>query len=94
MNTVSRLEDKKSSDKAKKELVNEFIDMRRNEVLIMVPSTISLQALTERLRLNFKQIKQLYDSKVKTFKNNLKYLKLAEGLQEKELLKQQLQYYS
>lgn len=51
----------------------------------MVPTSISLQSLTERLKLDFIQIKELYDYKVKAVRNNEKYLKLAKNLQEKEL---------
>jgi hypothetical protein len=51
----------------------------------MVPTSISLQSLTERLNLDFIQIKELYDYKVKAVRNNEKYLKLAKNLQEKEL---------
>ena len=46
----------------------------------MVPTSISLQSLTERLNLDFKQIKDLYDFKVKAVRNNEKYLKLAKGM--------------
>lgn len=49
-------------------------------MLKLVPPSISLQSLTERLNLDFKQIKDLYDYKVKAVRNNEKYLKLAKGL--------------
>lgn len=55
-------------------------------VLKLVPTSISLQTLTDRLNLDFKQIKELYDFKVKAERNNEKYLKLAKALQQRELM--------
>ena len=52
-----------------------------------IPADISLQILTEKLGLDFSQIKHLYDFRVKIFRSNKKYLKLALALQEKELIK-------
>jgi hypothetical protein len=49
-------------------------------VLKLVPPSISLQVLTDRLNLDFKQIKDLYDHNIKTVRNNEKYLKLAKVL--------------
>ncbi len=44
----------KSIDKTKVERVKDFISQRKNHVLKMVPTHISLQTLTERLNLDFK----------------------------------------
>ena len=77
---------KKPSDKAKVDLFKDLITQRKDLVLKLVPTSISLQVLTDKLNLDFKQIKELYDYKVKAVRNNEKYLKLAKVLQEKELL--------
>lgn len=54
-------------------------------LLKLVPDDVSLHAMTERLNLDFKQIKDVYDFKVKKVRNNEKYMKLAGSIQEKEL---------
>ena len=51
-----------------------------------MPTSISLQTLTQRLNLDFKQIKELYDFKVKAVRNNEKYLKIALSMHSKELI--------
>lgn len=73
-------------DQAKLERIKDFLNSRKLHVLKMVPASVSLQSLTERLKLDFKQIKQLYDIKVKTVKNSEKFLKLSNIILEKELL--------
>lgn len=76
----------KTKDKQKLDMLKEFVFQRKNMVLRLVPTTISLQTLTQRLNLDFKQIKELYDFKVKAVRNNEKYLKLALAMHSKELI--------
>ena len=45
-----------------------------------MPTSISLKTITERLNLEFKEIKALYDFKVKAIKNDEKYIKLAKNI--------------
>lgn len=54
-------------------------------VLKSLPGNISLQRLCDRLELDFHQINTIYENKVHEYQENLKYLKVAKKLQEKEL---------
>ena len=50
-----------------------------------IPASLSLQTLTQRLRLEISEIKKLYDFKIRTIKNDEKYLKLAKSILFNEL---------
>jgi hypothetical protein len=65
--------------------VIEYVDQRKTMVLKSLPDTISLQKLTEKLELNFKEINTIYEHKVHDYRENQKYLRLAKKHQEKEL---------
>ena len=84
----------KTKDKQKLDMLKEFVFQRKNMVLRLVPTSISLQTLTHRLNLDFKQIKELYDFKVKAVRNNEKYLKLALAMHTKELIQISAETYS
>lgn len=45
-----------------------------------MPHNISLKAIIDKLNLEFKEIKSLYDYKIKGIKNDEKYLKLAKSI--------------
>ena len=45
-----------------------------------MPHNISLKVIIDKLNLEFKEIKQLYDYKIKAIKNDEKYLKLAKSI--------------
>jgi len=62
-----------------------FVTYRKTMVLKNLPGNISLQRLCERLDLDFHQINTIYENKVQDYNENLKYLKVAKKLQEKEL---------
>lgn len=74
-----------SEDKGKINRVHYFIDYRKTMVLKNLPGNISLQRLTEKLDLDFKEINTIYENKVQDYKENLKYLHAGKKLQEKEL---------
>lgn len=67
-------------DKLQFERLKDFIIRRKNAVLKKMPSNISLTVIIEKLNLEFKEIKQLYDYKIKAIKNDEKYLKLAKSI--------------
>lgn len=62
------------------ERLKDFIKQRKNVVLKQVPPTISLKTIMERLKLDFRQIKKLYDFKLKAIKTDEKYMKLAKSI--------------
>ena len=62
-----------------------FVTNRKTMVLKNLPGNISLQRLCEKLKLDFHQINAIYENKVHDYHENLKYLKIAKKLQEKEL---------
>jgi hypothetical protein len=62
-----------------------FVSYRKTMVLKNLPGNISLQRLCDRLELDFHQINTIYENKVHDYKENLKYLRVAKKLQEKEL---------
>lgn len=74
------------SDKNNFERLKDFVNRRKNSILKEVPNTISLRSITERLKLDFGHIKRLYDYKIKTIKNDEKYIKLAKSIIINELL--------
>ena len=45
-----------------------------------MPNNVSLKVIIDKLNLEFKEIKQLYDYKIKAIKNDEKYLKLAKSI--------------
>jgi hypothetical protein len=74
-----------SEEKGKINRVHYFIDYRKTMVLKNLPGTISLQRLTEKLDLDFKEINTIYENKVQDYRENLKYLHVAKKLREREL---------
>ena len=54
-------------------------------VLKNLPGNISLKRLCDKLDLDFHQINTIYENKVQDYHENLKYLKVAKKLQQKEL---------
>ena len=67
-------------DKLGIDRLKDFANQRKNAVLKQVPPTISLKTIMERLNLDFRQIKKLYDFKIKAIKTDEKYLKLAKSI--------------
>ena len=54
-------------------------------ILRNLPGNISLQRLTEKVELDYKEINTIYDNKVQEYKENVKYFKLTKKLQDKEI---------
>ena len=71
--------------KTKINRVHYFVTYRKTMVLKSLPGNISLYRLCEKLDLDFHQINTIYENKVQDYHENLKYLKVAKKLQEKEL---------
>jgi hypothetical protein len=67
-------------DKLKLDRVKDFVDSRKTMVLRNLPGNISLQRLTERLDLDFKEINTIYENKVIEYRENQKYFKIANKL--------------
>ena len=62
------------------ERLKDFITKRKYTILKLMPPSISLHTIMDRLSLDFTEIKKLYDYKVKAIRNDEKYLKLAKGI--------------
>ena len=60
--------------------LRDFIYRRKSSILKEIPSTLSFKVLVERLRLEMSEIKKLYDFKMRTIKNDEKYLKIAKSI--------------
>jgi hypothetical protein len=69
-----------SDDKNKIERVHHFVEYRKIMVLRNLPGNISLQRLTEKIELDYKEINTIYDNKVQEYKENVKYCKLTKKL--------------
>jgi hypothetical protein len=54
-------------------------------ILKELPGNISLQRLTQKLELDYKEINTIYDNKVLEYKENVKFYHLTKKLQDKEL---------
>ena len=75
-----------SEDKNKIERVHHFVEYRKIMILRNhLPGNISLQRLTEKIELDYKEINTIYDNKVQEYKENVKYFKLTKKLQDKEV---------
>jgi hypothetical protein len=74
-----------TEDKNKIERVHHFVEYRKIMILRNLPGNISLQRLTEKVELDYKEINTIYDNKVQEYKENVKYFKLTKKLQDKEI---------
>lgn len=68
------------ADRVQLERLKDFMMRRKTAVLKKMPHNISLKVIIDRLNLEFKEIKQLYDHKIKGIKNDEKYQKLAKSI--------------
>jgi hypothetical protein len=78
---TAQLKKRTAEDRPKIERVGDFLEQRKYAVLARLPQNISLQQLCEELNLDFREIKEIYDSKVSDYRENHKYLKLAKRVQ-------------
>ena len=60
--------------------MKDFVHQRKNAVLKLVPPNVPLQIIMERLNLDFRQIKKLYDFRIKAFKIEEKFTKMAKRI--------------
>jgi hypothetical protein len=67
------------------ERLKDFVYRRKTSILKEIPASLSFKVLVDRLNLELNEIKKLYDFKMRTIKNDEKYLKLAKSILINEL---------
>lgn len=76
----------KTIDRQDMENVRSFILKRKDIVLKTLPLELSFRNLIERLNMDFRQIKSLYDYRLGLIKNDQKFFELASSIVSNELM--------